>query len=113
MQKDEGVMRKKTVASSYGVHRLSFIVHRAHDWDRYRLVILQPIEPPVHAASFQQLLMRSHLPHLSFVHHQDAVGILNGRESMRNDEVRAIHHEFGKSVLNESFCFRVDARGGL
>src|SRR5262249_47673633 len=95
------------------LRRSSFIVHCSSHRDRYWLIILQPIEPPVHAMLFQQLLMRSHFPHLSFVYHQDAVGILNRRESVRNDEIRAIHHKFGKGILNEHFCFRIDTRGGL
>ncbi len=47
--------------------------------------------------------MRALLNNLAFIHHDDLVRILNGREAMSNDQSRASLHQGFQRGLNLTF----------
>ena len=50
----------------------------------------------------------------AFVHHQNAVGALNGREPVRNDERgAALQPSVLQCVANAQFGFRIDTGSGF
>ena len=51
------------------------------------------------------------LNHAAVIKHYNAVGPADGGESMSNDERRSVRHETLKSLLNQSFRFRVESGG--
>src|SRR2546428_748287 len=52
-------------------------------------------ERGVDAAKLREDLMRSLLRNAPFAHHDDPIGAARSRETMRNDEDRAVAHEPG------------------
>ena len=75
--------------------------------------VLQLIQLEVNPAQGKQLLMRAHFADLAFVHHDDLVGALHGRETMRDDQRGTAFHHAGKRVAHFEFGFGIDARGGF
>ena len=86
---------------------------------KYALVLsrsrgeLAVVEVVVEATLCQKLIVRALLNDLSALHHQDAVGTLNGGEAMRHDKGCAPLHHFGKGTLNFEFHTRVNRGGGF
>ena len=50
--------------------------------------VLELVELIVNTAIGEQLLVSSHFAHLAFVHHDDLVGALHGREAVGDDHRR-------------------------
>ena len=76
----------------------------------YLLVfVLELIELPVNAALGEQLLVRSHFPHLTFVHNDDLVGALDGREAVGDDQRGAAFDHAAEGVPDAEFGFGVHA----
>ena len=55
-------------------------------------LILKLIKPIINAAFLQEFIMCPHLTNPSLVHHDNLVGVLNGRQPMRDHNRRAIRH---------------------
>src|SRR5215472_6562040 len=53
------------------------------------IFVLELVETIVDSAQSEQLLMGALLAQLSFVENEDAVGVLNGAEAVRDDQRRA------------------------
>ena len=53
---------------------------------QFLFLVLQLIQPVVDAALCQQLLMRALLPQPAFMKYQNAVGMLNGAEPVRDHQ---------------------------
>ena len=47
------------------------------------------------------------------VQDEDHVGILDGRETVSDDEGGTAHHEFIESILYDLFTFGIKRRGGF
>src|SRR5882672_6811063 len=82
---------------SYCTYEMALVVAARPDSGRVRgrgrprhtyllVFVLELIELPVNAALGEQLLVRSHFPHLTFVHNDDLVGALDGREAVGDDQ---------------------------
>ena len=52
--------------------------------------------------------MRAGFNDVSLVHDDDLIGILNGREPVRDDETGAVPHQFDHGVLNMLFGSCID-----
>ena len=57
--------------------------------------------------------MRTFLADFAFVQDDDLIYALNGREAMRNDDRSAIRHHTLNGLLDELFCFGINARRGF
>lgn len=53
----------------------------------------------IEAAVLQKLLMRAAFDHLSFVEDEDQIGVLNGGNSLCNDDFGAVEIEMAQLVL--------------
>ena len=47
------------------------------------------------------------------VQDEDHIGILDGRETVSDDEGGTAHHEFIESILHDLFTFGIERRGGF
>ena len=54
--------------------------------------------------------MRAAARHLPAVQHINFIGVLNGREAVRNDDERLIPYDFGDGALHLLFVFGVGKR---
>src|SRR5208337_3003273 len=79
----------------------------------FLVFILQLIELVINPALSQQLLMRSHLADLAFVHHDNLVGALDGRQPVRDDQRRPPFHHPVERVADPELSFRIHARRGF
>ena len=75
------------------------------------LLELEVVELPVLGAEREQLLVRPLLDDLPPHHDDDAVGAPDGRESVRDDQGRAVHHEPFDRLLDEAFRLGIERRG--
>src|SRR5271169_412658 len=71
------------------------------------ILILQLVELVVNSALGQQLLVRSHFADLPFVHHDDLVGTLDGRQPVRDDQRRSPFHHVVERVAHTELGLRV------
>src|SRR5271156_538681 len=76
---------------------------------RLLIFVLQLIELVVNAALGQQLLVRSHLADLAFVHHDDLVGALDGGETVRDDQGCSAFHHAIERVAHTELGLGIDA----
>jgi hypothetical protein len=60
-------------------------------------------------AQREQLLMRAAFAQLSFMHDENAVGALNGREAVSDHQRRASFDHSRQRVADAKFGFRIDA----
>src|ERR1019366_1306004 len=81
-----------------------------HPRRHFLILILQLVKLVVNPALGQQLLVRSHLADLAFVHHDDLVGALDGRESVRDDQRRSPFHHAVERVAYPELGLRIHAR---
>ena len=77
------------------------------------LGILQRVKAVILPVQRQQFLMRSRLDNLAVREQQNAVGVPNGRESVRNDQHCADVHHLFKRILNQQLGLGVDIRSSL
>src|SRR5207249_11181964 len=71
---------------------------------------LHAVEARVDAVAGEQLAVRSLLAQLALVQDEDAVGVLDGREPVRDDERRPPLEQLHERVLDEPLGLGVDAR---
>ena len=57
----------------------------------------------------QQFLMRPHLSDLTFVHHDDLVGSLDGRQAVCDDQRGSSFYHAAESIAYFELGFRIDA----
>src|SRR6266853_1619764 len=97
------------------VERLVVRVYRDRGSPRRHLLILilQLIQLVVNPALGQQLLVRSHLADLAFVHHDDLVGALDGREPVGDDQRRPPFYHAVERVAHPKLGLRIHARSRL
>src|SRR5438309_4380173 len=74
---------------------------------------LQVVEPAVQAVGGEQLGVGATLPEAPVLEHHDQIGVLDGREPVRDHEHRAVPHEAIDRVLNEPLRLGVELAGGL
>src|SRR5580704_8002226 len=79
----------------------------------FLLFVLELVEAVVDAALGEQLLMGALFAEAAFVEDEDAVGVLDGAESMRDDERGAAAEEAAERFANLKFGFGVHARSGF
>src|SRR5260221_2161128 len=77
------------------------------------LFVLELVEAVIDAALGEKLLMRALLAETAFVEDEDAVGVLNGAEAMRDDEGGAAAEQAVEGIANQQLGFRVHAGSGL
>ena len=64
------------------------------------VLVLELIELPIKSALGQQLLVRSALAELTFVHDKDSVGGLDGGETVRDEDRGAARDHAGEGKAN-------------
>src|SRR5690349_463808 len=64
------------------------------------VLILQLIQLPVNATRGEKLLVRAALAQMALVHDQDAIGALDSRKPMRDDDRRAAFDEMIERLAN-------------
>ena len=74
---------------------------------------LNLIEPSLRTVLFQKLEMGSGLYYRPLIHHDDHIGIHDGRETVRHHKARAAFSELVQRGLNVLFAFRIQSTGGL
>lgn len=74
---------------------------------------LHGVEFCITGAGFDEFLMRPRFDDASVSDDVDAVGVLDGGESVGNDQGGAILHEFFEGGLNPPFRFGIQGRGGF
>src|SRR5580692_4782108 len=79
----------------------------------FLVFILQLIELVVNAVLGEQLLVRTHLPNLPFVHHDNLVGALNGGKPVGDDHRGAAFDHAAQGVAHPEFSFGIYAGRGL
>ena len=79
----------------------------------FLVLVLQLVQLPVNPAQRQQLLVRAGFAQLAFVHHQNAVGALDRRQPVRDDDRRAPFHHAGQRVAHAKLGLGIDARSGF
>ena len=77
------------------------------DWSSGRFVQSNGIQIVVQTLSFEKLPMRAFLDQFPLIQDQNPISALNGRQSMGDDEGRAIFHQALKRVLHQPFRFGV------
>src|SRR5216684_762515 len=77
------------------------------------LLVLQLVQAIVDSALREKLLMRALLAQAAFVKHEDAVGVLNGAQAVRDDESGAPGEQAIQSFANEQLGLGVHARSGF
>ena len=75
--------------------------------------VLELVEPVVEAALLQQLGVGAALADLAAVHDEDAVGVLDGRQPVRDDQRGAPAEQARHGILDEQLGLGVDARRRL
>ena len=66
-----------------------------------------------HAAMGHEFGMRTLLNDMPIIHYHDAVGLLNGGQSVRHDDAGAAMHETLQSLLYQAFGFVIKRTGGF
>jgi len=77
------------------------------------LAELRLIELTIHTAALEQLVVCTLLGNHAVLDHQDAVGLQNRGQAVRDDDVGAPAHKVLQRVLNGVFGDGVQGRGGL
>src|SRR5216684_3882987 len=77
------------------------------------LLVLQLVQAIVDSALREKLLMRALLAQAAFVKHEDAIGVLNGTQAVRDDESGAPGEQAIQSFANEQLGLGVHARSGF
>ena len=80
---------------------------------QFLILVLQLVELVVDSAIRQQFLMSAHFADLAFVHDDDLVGTLDGREAVGNDQRGASFDHAAERVAHFEFGFGIDARSGF
>src|ERR1700731_852857 len=80
---------------------------------QFLVFILQLIKLPINAALAKQLLVGSNFADVAFVHHDDLVSALNGRETVRDDDRCPALNHAGEGFTHSDFGFGIDAGGGF
>src|SRR5205809_1442116 len=74
---------------------------------------LEIVQPAVQAVRGQQVAVRAALDDPPLRQHDDEVGVLHGREAVRDDEHRAVRHEPLDRLLHQPLGLGVERAGGL
>src|ERR1700683_18970 len=74
---------------------------------------LQTMQLSVQAALRQQLRVRTALGDPAGIEYDDPIGLLDGRESVGNDEGRAVTHQLRKSRLDVTLGLAVEGGSGF
>ena len=69
---------------------------------------LERIEVCVETVLRKEFVVRPHFDHFAVSHRDDAVGIDDGGEPVRDHEGRAAHEERIERALNVAFAFRIE-----
>src|ERR1700733_2287737 len=79
----------------------------------FLLFVLELIEAVVDAALGEEFLVCALFAQAAFVEDEDAVGVLNSAEAMRDDECGAAAEEAVERFADQEFGFGIDARCGF
>lgn len=74
-----------------------------------RLLELRLVQPPVGALSRDELVVRALLHDVTVLHHEDEIGVADGRKAVRDHERRASLSESGHRVLQQQLGAGVDS----
>ena len=77
---------------------------------QFHILKLHGVQPLIEPVTPQEILMRSDFDDPASIEHDDPIGILNGRQPMRNDESRTIFHKIGQRQLHDALGLRVQGR---
>ena len=80
---------------------------------RFLILILKLIKLKVNAPSLQQLLVSSHFSDPPFMHYHDFAGVLNGGQSVRDDQGRAVLDQTAHPFPQQVLCLGIHARGSF
>src|SRR4051812_5409656 len=83
---------------------------RAEDWGEPELL---PHQPRVEGPGADQLLVRAALDDPALLKDEDAVGVADGAQPVRDDEARPPHHQPAQGLLHEPFALTVERAGRL
>ncbi len=70
---------------------------------------LDSVQARIDAVARQQLLVRADLHDGALIQHDDAVGVLDGREAVRNDDGGSTSHQGFQACLHLPFRFRIQS----
>ena len=71
------------------------------------------VEAAVQAALGQQLRVRADLDDAALVHHDDAIGVQDGGQPVRDDHAGAAAHELPQRILDQVLALAVERAGGF
>ena len=74
---------------------------------------LEAVEPIIHSFLLQKFGVRALFYHLPSTYHGNAVGVVDGRETMSNDNARSTLPRPVQGLLHYLLTLRVQSRGGL
>ena len=74
---------------------------------------LTVVETGIESIGSEKLLMRTTLDNLAITHNENAVGIANGAQTVRDHKARATGHKLVKRRLDLQLGTRIDTRGRL
>src|SRR5690242_4596865 len=86
---------------------------RSHGQAQFLIFVLKLVEAVVNASLAQQLLMRALLAQASLMEDENSVGMLDGAETMSNNDGRASRQQPVQSVADHQLGARVDAGSGF
>src|SRR5581483_6791021 len=75
--------------------------------------VLDAVEPRIHAVAREELRVRAELGEPAALEHRDAIGPLDGREPVRDDNGGAAAHQRIERRLHLALRFGVEGRGRL
>src|SRR5208283_1952774 len=73
---------------------------------QFLFLVLQLVEPVVNSAFRQQFLVRALFPQAAFVKYQNAVGVLNGAQAVRDHQRGSAGKQPVERLANQQFRFR-------
>ena len=74
---------------------------------------LQVMQLPVDGARLEQLVVRAARHHPSLVHHDDLIGMQDGRQPVGDDDLRHLAAELLDRLLDGALALRVQLAGAL
>ena len=99
-------MQKSAFLHGFGCHNASLAL-------RDHVLELAVVERGIEPAAREQLAVRALLDDIAVAHDEDAVGIADGAQAVRDDKARAAAHEVVHRLLNELLGAGVDRAGRL
>ncbi|MCJ7622932.1 MAG: amidohydrolase family protein [Anaerolineaceae bacterium] len=79
----------------------------------FSILKLAVVQLSIETASFQQFFMFALLDNITFVHHQDQIGVADGGETVGDDKTGAVPHQVVHSFLDQYLGAGIDRTGSF